>query len=154
VIYIDRLTGTHPAMTKRLEKYSKKMDHFDIETSYKGLAGITDNLQNYRGFFDKGTSNGALWVGQGSLKPLKKFENNFQVVSTDYDQYAILYTCTYKTSMYNKDSITVLTRQSPAVEEISPELMETIRSEWERIFGDPESQPEEVVTEDEEENFL
>jgi len=98
------------------------------------MAGIVDNIKKFKGHFDKNKSNGSLWVG-ATLKPLKKFENNFQVVSTDYDQYAILYTCSSKTAMYNRDHITVLVRNSPAVEEVSQELMDTIRNEWERIFG-------------------
>lgn len=117
------------------------MDHFQIRTSYKGMAGIVDNLSKFRGYFDKDSSNGSLWKG-ATLKPLKKFENNFQVVSTDYDQYAILYTCTHLTAMYDKDSITVLVRQAPGVEEPSEELMETIRSEFDRIFGDPKAKKE------------
>lgn len=99
------------------------------------MAGVVDNIKKFKGYFDKGSSNGSLWVG-ATLKPLKKFEDNFQVVSTDYDQYAILYTCSAKTAMYNRDHITVMVRQSPAVEPVSPELMQTIRDEWERIFGE------------------
>lgn len=98
------------------------------------MAGIVDNLKKYRGYFDKGTSNASLWVG-ASLKPLKKFEDNFQVVSTDYYNYAIVYECTFLTSMYNQDHISILVRQAPGVEEIPEEVMTTIRSEFDRIFG-------------------
>lgn len=52
------------------------MDHFEARTSYKGMAGIVDNITKYRGYFDKGTSNGSLWVG-ATLKPMKRFEDNF-----------------------------------------------------------------------------
>lgn len=38
--------------------------------------------------------------------------------------------------MYNRDDITILVRQSPAFEDVSPELMETIKSEFNRIFGE------------------
>jgi len=41
---------------------------------------------------------------------LPKFINNFNVVSTDYEKYAILYLCTYKTAMYNKDNIIIIVR--------------------------------------------
>jgi hypothetical protein len=99
----------HPAQANRLEKYGKTMDHLVAQTSYKGMEGVVDNLKKYRIYFDKGTSNGSLWVG-ATMMPLKKFKDNFQVVSTDYDQYAILYTCTYRTVMYNRDAITVLVR--------------------------------------------
>ena len=74
------------------------------------MAGIVDNIKKYRGYFDKGTSNGSLWIG-ATLKPLRKFEDNFQVVSTDYYNYAIVYTCTFQTAMFNQDAITVLVRQ-------------------------------------------
>ena len=57
------------------------------------MAGIVDNVTKGRGYFDKGTSTGSLWTG-ATLKPLKKFEGNFQVVSTDYYNYAIVYLCT------------------------------------------------------------
>merc|ERR1719246_242488 len=88
-----------------------------------------------RGYFDKGTSKGSLWQG-ATLKPLKKFEDNFQVVSTDYDSYAILYSCSFQTVMYNKDAITIMVREAPGVEEPSEETMDTIRKEFDRIFGD------------------
>ena len=114
------------------------------------MAGIVDNLRKFRGYFDKETSNGSLWLG-ATLKPLKKFEDNFQVVSTDYDQYAILYTCTHLTSMYNKDSITVLVRQAPGIEEPSEELMETIRNEFDRIFGDQKANKQDKEAEEDQE---
>lgn len=37
--------------------------------------------------------------------------------------------------MYNQDHIIIYTRQSPALEEIDPAIMQTIRSEFDRIFG-------------------
>lgn len=37
--------------------------------------------------------------------------------------------------MYNRDHITVMVRNSPAVAPVSDELLQTIRNEWERIFG-------------------
>lgn len=115
-------------------------EHFNLVSSYKGMSGIVDNIQKYKGYFDKGTSNGSLWIG-ASLKPLKKFEDNFQVVATDYDQYAIIYTCTHMTAMYNQDYISILTRQQPGVEEVSEELMSTIQCQFNRIFGDGEECP-------------
>lgn len=91
-----------------------------------------------------------MWVG-ATLKPLKKFENNFQVVSTDYDNYAILYTCTHKTSMYNRDSITIMVREAPGVEEPSEELINTIKDEFNKIFGGEEgSKTEEAGAEEKE----
>lgn len=126
------------------------MDPFLIKTSYKGLAGIADNLRQFRGYFDKGKSNGSMWVG-ATLKPLKKFENNFQVVSTDYDNYAILYTCTHLTTMYNRDSITVLVRQAPGIEEPSEELLNTIRDEFNKHFGGQKDNENEEAGGEEEE---
>jgi len=106
-----------------------------MSTSYKGMAGIVDNIKKYRGYFDKGTSSGSLWVG-ASLRPLKRFEDNFQVVSTDYYNYAITYSCTFKTAMYNRDGIVIYVRQPPGFEPPSDEVMQTIRSEFDRIFGE------------------
>lgn len=141
VMYFERRQAKHSTQAKRLQKYSETMDPFVMRTSYKGMAGIVDNLRKYKGYFDKGSSNGSLWVG-ATLRPLRKFQNNFQVVSTDYDSYAILYYCTYETAMYNKDLIIVLTRQSPAFEHLDPELITKIRSEFERIFGEEEESEE------------
>ena len=117
VSYIDRRAAISPAQQKRLDKISVNAEPFVIQSSYKGDALVTDNHQEFKGYFDKGSSNGSLWIG-ATLKPLKKFVDNFQVVSTDYDNYAILYTCTFKTAMYDHDSITVLSRNSPSIEEI------------------------------------
>ena len=52
------------------------MDHFMVRTSYKGMAGIVDHIKKYRGYFDKDTSNGSLWIG-ATLKPLRKFKDSF-----------------------------------------------------------------------------
>ena len=59
------------------------------------------------GYLDKDTSNGSVWVGV-TLQPMQKFKDNFQIVSTDYENYAIVYTCTFMTTMYNNDDIVVL----------------------------------------------
>lgn len=92
-----------------------------LTTSYKGHAGIVDNLKKYKGYFERGTSSGSLWIG-ATLKPLKKFEGNFQVVSTDYVNYAITYTCTYRTAMYDKDLIHVYVRNPPGIKQVTPQL--------------------------------
>ena len=63
-------------MATRLQKYSATMDHFMVRTSYKGMAGIVDHIKKYRGYFDKDTSNGSLWIG-ATLKPLRKFKDSF-----------------------------------------------------------------------------
>ena len=76
VNYFERLQPVHTTMASRLQKFSSTMDHFQVVTSYKGMAGIVDNIKKYRGYFDKGISNGSLWVG-ATLKPLKRFEDNF-----------------------------------------------------------------------------
>ena len=66
---------------------------------------------------------------------MKIFENNFQVVSTDYTSYAITYTCTHKTAMFDRDNISVLVRQPPGIEQPSQATMQKIRDEFSRIFG-------------------
>jgi hypothetical protein len=104
--------------------------------SYKGLAGMVDNERRYSGSFDKGISLGQTWVGS-TIQPLPKYYKNFAVVSTDYENYAILYQCTYRTVMYNKDVITVITRQ-PDFSQLESGTDEKIRSEFERIFGQQE----------------
>jgi len=128
------MKATHPAMENRMRTMSETVEHWTTWTSYKGHAGVVDNLKKYNGYFLRGTSSGSIWVG-ATLRPLKRFENNFQVVSTDYYNYAIVYQCTFETAMYNQDNITILTRQSPALEPIDDKVMEEIRSEFDRIFG-------------------
>lgn len=95
---------------------------------------IADNLERFTGYFDRGTSNGSLYRGT-MLKPMKKFKDNFQVVSTDYDTYAIIYTCTARTAMYDKEVITVLSRISPALGLLPEDFENKVRSEFERVFG-------------------
>ena len=72
----ERTQPEHPVQATNLKKYDKTKDLFDLVSSYKGLAGIADITWRYKGYFDKGTSNGSLWTG-GTLLPLKKFQNNF-----------------------------------------------------------------------------
>jgi len=81
------------------------------------------------GYLDKDTSNGSLWTGV-TLRPMKYFKDNFQILSTDYENYAIVYTCTFKTAMYNRDDFTVLVRNL----EDKPELLETIKEEFLKLF--------------------
>lgn len=95
---------------------------------------IADNTKHYRGYFDKGTSTGSMWVGS-VLKPLKKYQGNFQVVSTDYDTYAIVYTCTPQTAMFDKEVIMVLARISPAIGDLPVDFEDKVRGEFDRIFG-------------------
>ena len=104
-------------------------------TSYKGLAKISDNERRLRGLMQNGIGVGSTWIGAISVKPLKKFRNNFVVVSTDYDNYLMLYQCTYRTVMYNRDIITILVRD-PDLSKLKPGTLEKIKSEFERIFGE------------------
>ena len=66
---------------------------------------------------------------------MKRFLMNFAVVSTDYTNYAILYRCTYQSATDDKDTIIVLTRESPGFGNISEETEKTIESEFNRLFG-------------------
>jgi hypothetical protein len=65
---------------------------------------------------------------------MKKSFDNFSVVSTDYENYAIVYRCTYKSVMYNKDIITILLRD-PDLSKLQSGTEDKIRSEFARIFG-------------------
>lgn len=94
---------------------------------------MVDNEKKYSGSFDKEQSIGQTWVGS-TVQPLPKYYKNFAVVSTDYENYAILYQCTQRTVMYNKDIITVITRQ-PTFEKLESGTEEKIKAEFERIFG-------------------
>lgn len=62
------------------------------------------------------------------MKPLKKFENNFMVLSTDYNTYAIVTTCTPKTVMYDQDEITILVRERP--EFVESDLEQRVKVEY------------------------
>ena len=57
------------------------------------MLGMVDNEKKFSGSFDKGNSIGQTWIGS-TVQPLPKYYRNFAVVSTDYENYAILYQCT------------------------------------------------------------
>lgn len=97
------------------------------------MAKIVDNSSQKRLLFNKGVSTGSIYNGVTAY-PMRKFRNNFAVVSTDYENYAILYECTYKTAMYNKDMITILTRD-PNLSVLESGTEQLIRDEFNRIFG-------------------
>lgn len=109
---------------------------FEWVTSYLGMAKIVDNERKLRGLMEKSLGVGSVWLG-ATIKPLKKFKNNFVIVSTDYENYMIIYQCTYRTVMYNRDIITVMTRD-PDLNRLKPELLQHIKSEFQRIFGEEE----------------
>lgn len=95
------------------------------------------NKYSLRGYFDESISNGSVWSGK-SIFTKRRFKDNFQVVSTDFDTYAILYTCTNKKN-YDKEVITVVSRISPALGELPEGFEDKVRSEFERLFsGDSE----------------
>jgi hypothetical protein len=66
-------------------------------------------------------------------------DNDFWVLSTDYETYAILYSCTSQTAMYNQDYIMILTKESPGYGKIDTATEQIIKSEFERIFGSKEA---------------
>lgn len=70
------------------------------------------------------------------LTPLRKYRDNFRVLSTDYENYAILYQCTPRTALYNKDIITILVRD-PDLSRLQSGTEDTIRREFQRLFGQP-----------------
>lgn len=152
VQYFSRYEPQTELQATKLAKLSQIQDNFTLNKSYKGMAGIVDNLQRFNGYLDKGTSNGAIWVGV-TIQPMKKFKDNFQILSTDYENYAILYTCTSRTAMYNQDDITILARNSPAFQAIDPEILNTIKSEFERLFGVDQANQEMSVGEKEQDVF-
>jgi hypothetical protein len=109
------------------------------------MAGIVDNLQKMKGYLNKDSNQGSLWVG-ATLKPLKKFENNFMVLSTDYNTFAIVTTCTPKSVMYDQDEITILVRQNPQF--LEQEFEEKIKTEYKRIFEQIEDEAGQEVFKD------
>ena len=104
---------------------------------------IVDNESKLRGLMDKEMGVGTTWLGP-SLKPLKKFTNNFIVVSTDYENYLITYQCTYRTVMYNKDIITIYVRD-PDISILNDGTFDIIRSEFGRIFGEEQEEIDEEM---------
>jgi replication fork clamp-binding protein CrfC len=92
---------------------------------------IVDNVQKFRGYLKNGTNFGSLWIG-ATLLPLKKFRDNFTILSTDYDSFAIVTTCTPKTVMYDTDEITILIRQQPQYAE--EEIEQKVRQEFKKLF--------------------
>lgn len=103
-------------------------------SSFKGKAGIADQVREFKGFFNKDLNTGTVWIGE-TINPMKRFLMNFAVVSTDYTNYAILYKCTYQHAIDDKDIIVILTRESPGFGNITKKTEETIRSEFSRLFG-------------------
>ena len=134
VVHFKKRRGTSPLNQKRLDKYEETRDQFEMISSFKGKAGITDFVKEFKGFFNKGLNTGTVWIGE-TLNPLKRYLMNFAVVSTDYTNYAILYKCTYQHATDDKDMILVLTRESPGFGNITKQTEETIRSEFDRLFG-------------------
>jgi len=116
-----------------MQKNCKDGERFLLKTSYKGPAGLVDNERRYKGYFSEGSCGGSTWVGITRF-PMKKFIDNFRIVSTDYENYAIIYQCTYKTVMYNKDIITVLLRD-PDFSKLQSGTEKKIRDEFDRLFG-------------------
>ena len=129
VWYFERYEAATELQAKKQKALSNVQENFRLHRSYKGNAGITDNVSKYMGYFDIGTSNGAIYSGV-TLTPMNMFKDNFQILSTDYEKYAIVYTCTFKTTMYNRDDITILVRD---LDEL-PDVMETVKKEFERLF--------------------
>ena len=141
VWYFEYYEPPTETQAKKMASMNNEQENFRLTRSYKGLAGIVDNVSQYMGYLDKDTSNGSLWTGV-TLRPMKYFKDNFQILSTDYENYAIVYTCTFKTAMYNRDDFTVLVRNL----EDKPELLETIKEEFLKLFeNQTDEEPEQDV---------
>ena len=119
---------------KQMKRMTKNAERFTLKTSYLGLAKLVDNERKYRGLFNKDSPQGSLWIGV-TQNPMKKYLNNYQVLSTDYENYAIVYQCTFKTVMYNKDIVTILMRD-PDFSKLQSDTLDTIKSEFVRLFGE------------------
>jgi hypothetical protein len=138
VWYFENYEPTTETQAKKLATMTDDQENFRLTRSFKGLAGIVDNITKYMGYLDRGTSNGSIYTGV-TLRPMKFFKDNFQILATDYENYAIVYTCTFKTAMYNRDDFTVLVRNL----EDKPEILETIKEEFLKIFEDqPDNEAE------------
>ena len=84
-------------MTKRIkdiENYSP----FFYRTISKGALGINRDIIKKGWFFPSKSDSkltspiGTVW-GPKNFRPLDKYNKNFQVVDTDYDNFLILYKC-------------------------------------------------------------
>lgn len=121
-----------------MKRKSANAERFILKSSYLGAAGIIDNERKYRGLFYYGQSKGSLWVGV-TQHPLKKMFDNFMVLSTDYENYAIIYQCVSKSVMYNKDIVNILVRD-PDLSKLQSGTEEKIKQEFKRLFGKKEKE--------------
>ena len=77
VTNFQRLIGKTKVENNRVARMGNGKDMFCQRNSYKGLAGITDLIRSYKGYFEKGKSTGTLWIGATITKPLKRQLDNF-----------------------------------------------------------------------------
>ena len=90
--------------------------------------------------FSYGKSTGSVWGGVTHF-PLRLQLNNFQVLSTDYENYAIVYECMEKSVLYNRDIIFILLRD-PELDKLQSGTLDHILDEFKRFFSGPqEEQP-------------
>ncbi len=60
--------------------------------------------------------------------------DNFYVLSTDYENYAIIYQCNVNSIINNRDIITILTRDID-IKLLDAGTEEKIKDEFKRLFG-------------------
>lgn len=82
---------------------------------------------------NKEGSRGSVWGGP-TLKPMAKQKDNYIVLATDYENYAITYQCTEKSVMYNQDIITVLFRD-PNLKMLQSGTLEKVKEDFYRLVG-------------------
>lgn len=100
IVHLMPYTTNLKLRKKRLQKIEKLFIPFTMRSSSKGMAQITENERRYRGLMTRNSSRGAVWVGT-TLRPIAKHNDNYIVLATDYENYAITYQCTHNSIMYN-----------------------------------------------------
>lgn len=129
-----------------MKKLFAGAERFKLKTSYLGLVGIVNNERQFNGLFSYGKSTGALWTGVTHY-PLRAHLNNFQVLSTDYENYAIVYECMEKSILFNRDIIHVLVRD-PDLSKLESGTEERVLEEFGRLFGEGAGVEKEGVVEE------
>ena len=87
----------------------------------------------YQGWFETGTSKGTVWSGI-IAHPIDTFDGNYRVAYTDYEKFAIVYSCMENFNpnlgLTDKENITILSRKP----EVSEDDEKFLKEEVEKLF--------------------
>lgn len=144
IVHLMPYTSNQRLRRKRLETIKKQYIPFCMRTSSKGMAQVADNERRYRGLMNLTTSRASVWIGT-TLKPISKHKDNYIVLATDYENYAITYQCTHNSVLYNKDIVTVLLRD-PDLSLLQTGTMQKVKDEFDRLLGNGIDIPAEEET--------